>query len=44
MNYEYPNLDNVKHLIFLQDTTPFEKYSELVDNILNFFLELVERK
>ena len=36
MNFEYSNLDKVKHLIFLQDTTtPLEKYSEITDNILN---------
>ncbi len=45
MNFEYPDLDKVNHLIFLQDTTPFEKYPEIVDNILNKqFLEFVERK
>jgi hypothetical protein len=33
MTFEYPDLDKVKHLIFLQDTTPFEKYPEIVDNI-----------
>ncbi len=36
MNYEYPNLEMVNHLIFLQDTsTPFEEYSEIIDNVLN---------
>ena len=45
MDLEYPDLDKVNHLIFLQDTTPFEKYPELVDNILNKqFLEFVERE
>jgi hypothetical protein len=32
MNSEYPNLEKVKHLIFLQDTPPFEKYPEIVEN------------
>jgi hypothetical protein len=45
MNSEYPDLDQVNHLIFLQDTTLFEKYPEIVDNFLNKqFLEFVERK
>jgi hypothetical protein len=45
MNFEFPDLDKVKHLIFLQDKTPFEKYHEIVDNILNKqFLELQNEK
>ena len=45
MNFEFPDLDKVNHLIFLQDKTPFEKYHEIVDNILNKqFLEFAERK
>ena len=45
MNFEFPDLDKVNHLIFLQDKTPFEKYPEIVDNILNKqFLEFAERK
>lgn len=45
MNFMYPDLDKVNHLIFLQDKTPFEKYPEIVDNILHSqFLEFVERK
>ena len=45
MNFMYPDLDKVNHLIFLQDKTPFEKYHEIVDNILNKqFLEFAERK
>jgi hypothetical protein len=45
MTFEYPYLDKVNHLVFLQDTTPIEKYPEIVDNILNKqFLEFVERK
>ena len=45
MIFEFPDLDKVNHLIFLQDKTPFEKYHEIVDNILNKqFLEFVERK
>ena len=45
MNFVYPDLDKVNHLIFLQDKTPFEKYHEIVDNILNKqFLEFAERK
>ncbi len=44
MNFEYIDLDKVYHLIFLQDTTPFEKYPEIVDNILHSqFLEFAER-
>ncbi len=31
MNCEYPNLDKVKHLIFLQTTSPIEKYPEIID-------------
>ena len=45
MNFMYPDLDKVNHLIFLQDKTPFEKYPEIVDNILHSqFLEFAERK
>ena len=45
MNFEYIDLDKVNHLIFLQDKTPFEKYPEIVDNILHSqFLEFAERK
>ena len=45
MTFEYIDLDKVNHLIFLQDTTPFEKYPEIVDNILHSqFLEFAERK
>ena len=45
MTFEYIDLDKVNHLIILQDTTPFEKYPEIVDNILNKqFLGFVERK
>ena len=45
MNFEFPDLDKVNHLIFLQDKTPFEKYPEIVDNILHSqFLEFAERK
>ena len=46
MIYEHPDLDKVKHLIYFQDTsTPFEKYPEIVDNILHTqILEFVERK
>ena len=44
-DFEYPDLDKVNHLIFLQDKTPFEKYHEIIDNILNKqFLEFAERK
>jgi len=33
---EYPNLENGKYLIFLQESTiPFEKCPEIVNNILN---------
>jgi hypothetical protein len=42
---DYPNFENVKHLLFLQDTTPFEKYPEIIGNILNKqYSEFVERK
>ena len=45
MTFEYIDLDKVNHLIFLQDKTPFEKYPEIVDNILHSqFLEFTERK
>ena len=45
MNFEYIDLDKVNHLLFLQDKTPFEKYPEIVDNILHSqFLEFAERK
>ena len=45
MNFEYIDLDKVNHLIQFQDTTPFEKYPEIVDKILHSqFLEFVERK
>ena len=46
MNVEYPNLETVKHLIFLQDSSiPIDNYPEIVDNILNKqFLEFAERK
>ncbi len=45
MNFEFPDLDKVNHLIFLQDKTPFEKYPEIVDNILiKHFLEFADRK
>ncbi len=45
MNCNYPNLENIKHLIFLQDTISFERFSEINDNILNKpFLEFVGRK
>ncbi len=33
MIHGYPNLEKVKYLIFLQDSTPFEKYPEIVDYI-----------
>ncbi len=43
MDFEDSDLDKVKHLILLQDTTPFEKQPEIVDNIVNKqFLEFVE--
>ena len=36
MNNEYPNLETLKHLIFLQDSSiPIDNYPEIVDNILN---------
>ncbi len=46
MNYEYPNLEKVEHLIFLQDTsTLFDEYSEIIDNVLSKqYLEFVGRK
>jgi len=45
MNFVYPDLDKVNHLIFLQDKTPFEKYPEIVDKILHSqFSEFAERK
>ena len=45
MNNEYSNLETVKHLIFLQDSSiPIDNYPEIVDNILNKqYLEFVER-
>jgi hypothetical protein len=45
MNYEYPNLETVKHLILLQDSSiPINNYPDIVDNILNKqYLEFVER-
>ena len=45
MNNEYPNLETLKHLIFLQDSSiPIDNYPEIVDNILNKqYLEFVER-
>ena len=45
MNIEYPNLETVKHLIFLQDSSiPINNYPEIVNNILNKqYLEFVER-
>ena len=45
MNNEYPNLETVKHLILLQDSSiPIDNYPEIVDNILNKqYLEFVER-
>ncbi len=33
MNYEDPNLEKLKHLICLQTTSLFEKYSEIFDNV-----------
>ncbi len=45
MNCEYPNLEKVNHLIFLQTTWPIEKYPEIIDNVLNkHFLQFIERK
>ncbi len=36
MTYEYPNLETVKHLILLQDSSiPISNYPEIVNNILN---------
>jgi hypothetical protein len=45
MNIEYPNLETVKHLIFLQDSSiPINNYPEIVNNILNKqYLEFVEK-
>jgi hypothetical protein len=45
MNNEYPNLETVKHLILLQESSiPIDNYPEIVDNILNKqYLEFVER-
>ena len=45
MNNEYPNLETLKHLIFLQDSSiPIDNYPEIVDNILNKqYLEFVGR-
>ncbi len=45
MNYEYPILEMVKHLIFLQDSSiPINNYPEIVNNILNKqYLEFVGR-
>ena len=45
MNNEYSNLETVKHLIFLQDSSiPINNYPDIVDNILNKqYLEFVER-
>ena len=45
MNIEYPNLETVKHLILLQDSSiPINNYPEIVNNILNKqYLEFVER-
>ncbi len=45
MNYEYPNLETVKHLVFLQNSSiPISNYPEIVNNILNKqYLEFVER-
>ena len=45
MNNEYPNLETVKLLIILQNSSiPINNYPEIVDNILNKqYLEFVER-
>ena len=45
MNVEYPNLETVKHLILLQDSSiPIDNYPEIVNNILNKqYLEFVGR-
>ena len=45
MNCEYPSLETVKNLIFLQDASiPIDNYPEIVNNTLNKqYLEFVGR-
>jgi len=44
MVFQYPNLEKVKHLLFLPETKPIEEYPKIVDDILNKqFNEFIER-
>jgi len=45
MDFYIPNLEKVKHLLFLPEMKPIEEYSKIVDDILNKqFNEFIERK
>ena len=45
MDFHIPNLEKVKHLLFLPEFKPIEEYPEIVDDILNKqFNEFIERK